>query len=64
VSRIDLVGARFDPRLARAVGTRQDAHADPGIVLEEVQAGYLWDDELLRSAGVIVNRSGVGDSES
>jgi len=63
VSRIDLTGARFDPRLARAVGTRQDAHADPGIVLEEVRAGYLWDNELLRSAEVIVNQSGVGDSE-
>ena len=64
VSRIDLAGARFDPRLARAVGTRQDALADPGIVLEEVRAGYLWDGELLRSAEVIVNQSGVGDSES
>jgi molecular chaperone GrpE len=64
VARIELVGQRFDPRLARAVGTRQDAHAGPGIVLEEVRAGYSWDDDPLRTAEVIVNKSGEGDSES
>lgn len=63
VARIELVGQRFDPRLARAVGTRQDVHAGPGIVLEEVRAGYAWDDELLRTAEVIVSKSDEGDSE-
>jgi molecular chaperone GrpE len=64
VARIELVGQRFDPRLARAVGTRQDAPAGPGIVLEEVRAGYAWDAELLRTAEVIVSKSEEGDSES
>ncbi len=63
VARIELVGQRFDPRLARAVGTRKDVHAGPGIVLEEVRAGYAWDDELLRTAEVIVSKSDEGDSE-
>ena len=64
VARIELVGQRFDPRLARAVGTKQDVHAGPGIVLEEVRAGYVWDDEPLRAAEVIVSKSDEGDSES
>jgi molecular chaperone GrpE len=64
VTRIEQVGKSFDPRLARAVGARQAAHAGPGIVLEEVRAGYLWDEDLLRTAEVIVSKSGEGDSES
>jgi molecular chaperone GrpE len=64
VARIELVGQRFDPRLARAVGGRPDAHAGPGIVLEEVRAGYSWDDGPLRAAEVIVSKSAEGDSES
>jgi molecular chaperone GrpE len=63
VVRLELVGQRFDPRLARAVGTRQEVHAAPGIVLEEVRAGYVWDDELLRTAEVIVSKSEEGDNE-
>jgi molecular chaperone GrpE len=63
VSRIELVGRRFDPRLARAVGTTQQASVGPGIVVDEVRAGYLWDDELLRIAEVIVNKAGEGDGE-
>jgi molecular chaperone GrpE len=63
VSRIELIGQRFDPRLARAVGTRQDACAGPGIVVDEVRAGYLWDEDLLRTAEVIVSKAGEGDSE-
>jgi molecular chaperone GrpE len=63
VSRIELVGRRFDPRLAHAVGTRQDASVAPGVVVDEVRAGYLWDDELLRIAEVIVNKAGEGDDE-
>ncbi len=63
VSRIESVGQRFDPRLARGVGARRDAGVGPGIVVGEVRAGYLWDDELLRTAEVIVSRAGEGDGE-
>ena len=64
VSRLDLIGQRFDPRVARAVGTRQDERFDPGIVVDEVRAGYLWDDELLRTAEVIVSKIDEGDSDA
>jgi len=63
VSRIELVGKRFDPRLARAVGTRQDANVAPGVVVDAVRAGYLWDDELLRAAEVIVSKGDAGKGD-
>ena len=52
-----MAGRRFDPRMGRVVGTTQDMTVGSGIVMEEVSAGFQWDDELLRVAEVIVNRS-------
>lgn len=64
VSRLELIGRLFDPRTARAVGTRQDERFGPGIIVEEVRAGYLWDDDLLRTAEVIVSKTDEGDNQS
>ena len=66
VQRMGLAGKRFDPRLARVVGTTQDATVAPGMVVEEVRAGFVWDDDLLRAAEVIVSKAddGEGDTES
>lgn len=60
VSRMDLVGQRFDPHVARAVGTAQATEVAPGVVLEEVRAGYLWNDDVLRTAEVIVSKAAEG----
>jgi molecular chaperone GrpE len=64
VQRMDLAGKRFDPRLARVVGTRPDTGAGPGVVVEEVRAGFAWDGELLRAAEVIVSKAGGGEGDS
>jgi molecular chaperone GrpE len=56
VVRIETAGRRFDPRMGRVVGTTQDSTIGAGIVVEEVSAGFQWDDELLRAAEVIVNK--------
>jgi molecular chaperone GrpE len=64
VSRLELVGQLFDPRTARAVGTRQDGRFGPGIVVEEVRAAYMWDNDLLRTAEVIVSKADEGDNQS
>jgi molecular chaperone GrpE len=63
VVRIELTGRRFDPRIGRVVGTTQDASVDAGIVVEEVTAGYLWEEELLRAAEVIVNKADADEDE-
>jgi molecular chaperone GrpE len=64
VRRMNLTGERFDPRLARVVSATADPHAAPGTVVEEVRAGYTWNDELLRVAEVIVSKSDKGDSQA
>jgi molecular chaperone GrpE len=55
----ETVGHPFDPRLAAAVATIEDPAAADGIVVEEVRPGFLWQDELLRPAEVIVARRHV-----
>jgi len=60
---MQLVGQPFDPRRARVVGTSADSAAADGTVLEEVRPGFLWDDQVLRTADVIVSKNGTGQGE-
>jgi molecular chaperone GrpE len=54
VAVIEMIGRAFDPSVARVVGTTRDASVGAGIVVEEVRAGFRWEDQLLRAAEVIV----------
>ena len=59
-----LAGLPFDPRLARAIGTAADSSmAAEGTVIEEVRAGFLWDDQVLRTAEVIVSKGDAGTGD-
>jgi len=64
VVALRLEGQPLDPRHARVVATSADTAAPDGTVIEEVRAGFLWDDQVLRTAEVIVSKSGprTGDS--
>src|SRR3989442_1467227 len=57
VGRLEVAGDRFDPEKAEAVRTVEvkDETRD-GIVLEEIQPGYLYKGHLLRPARVAVGR--------
>ena len=57
LSQIKAVGEPFDPRFHEAV--RQDKGKE-GIVIEEIQKGYMLNDTLLRPAMVVV---GNGEKE-
>ena len=57
---MQLAGEAFDPRRARVVGTSADSAAADGTVLQEVRAGFLWDEQVLRTADVIVSKSATG----
>ena len=63
VIKIEAIDRRFDPRLARAVGTAHNPAVGDGVVVEEFRAGFTWDDELLRTAEVIVNTNGANSEE-
>jgi len=57
---MQLVGLPFDPRRARVVATSAAGSALEGTVLEEVRTGFLWDDQVLRTADVIVSKGATG----
>lgn len=63
VVAVPLVGRPFDPRRARVVATSPDSSVAEGIVIEEVRTGFLWDDQLLRTADVIVSKGGAGKGD-
>lgn len=58
-----LAGLPFDPRLARAIGTAADSSVAEGTVIKEVRAGFLWDDQVLRTAEVIVSKEDAGKGD-
>jgi len=57
LSEIEAVGEPFDPHLHEAV--RQDKGKE-GVVIEEVQKGYKFNDKVIRPAKVVV---GGGEEE-
>lgn len=59
-----LEGRKFDPLHARAIGTVADGGAPDGTVVEEVRSGFLWDDQVLRTAEVIVSKSGTRSGDT
>lgn len=54
IRRIDPTGQKFDHQLHQAVAQLPDEKAEPGTVLQVVQAGYTIHDRLLRPAMVVV----------
>lgn len=60
VRHMELLGRLLDPAMARVVGTVADRTAEAGTVVDEVRAGFLWEDQVLRTAEVIVSAPGPG----
>jgi molecular chaperone GrpE len=54
VKKIETTGKDFDPNLMEAIGTQI---GENGKVLEEVRAGYMLFETILRPAQVIVGKS-------
>ncbi len=54
VTPFQSVGQAFSPELHEAIGSVQSDKDESGIVVDEVQRGYRWGDEVLRPARVRV----------
>jgi molecular chaperone GrpE len=54
VKTIDVMGKPFDPHIAEAISTKNDADVPDDTVVEVAQKGYTIGEELLRPARVIV----------
>lgn len=56
VTPLRSVGETFNPELHEAIGSVESEEHESGAVIDEVQRGYRWEDEVLRPARVRVVR--------
>jgi len=54
INKIDTKNKKFDPNLHQAMSEIDDLKVAPGTILQEIQAGYMWSERLLRPALVAV----------
>ena len=58
ITRIASVGEKLDPNRHQAMMELPSADAEPGTIVQEMQAGYMIKDRLLRPAMVGVAKAG------
>ena len=56
IKKIESQNKKFDPNFHQAMSEVEDNKADPGTILQEIQAGYLLGERLLRPALVSVSK--------
>ena len=56
ISKIDTLNKKFDPNLHQAIMEIENNDLDEGIVVQEIQTGYMMHDRLLRPAMVGVSK--------
>ncbi len=54
IKKIDSQGKKFDPNLHQAMTEIEDNNSEAGTIIQEIQAGYMLGDRLLRPALVAV----------
>ena len=54
IIKIDTKNKKFDPNFHQAMAEIEDDKAEPGSIIQEIQAGYMLGDRLLRPALVSV----------
>lgn len=57
VTAVETLGKKFDPQFQEAVEEVETKGQEPGLVVEEVQKGYLRGGQLLRPAKVKVSKN-------
>ena len=57
IAKIEAMGQRLDPNRHQAMIELESAEVDPGTVIQEMQAGYMIKDRLLRPAFVAVAKT-------
>ncbi len=54
IKKIDTKGKKFDPNFHQSMSEIEDDKAEPGSIIQEIQAGYMLGERLLRPALVSV----------
>jgi molecular chaperone GrpE len=63
IKKIDTKNKKFDPNLHQAMSEIEDEKVETGSILQEMQAGYMLGERLLRPALVIVAKKKVDKKE-
>ncbi len=50
IKKIVAIGKKFDPNIHQAMAEIEDDNSEVGIIIQEIQAGYMLSDRLLRPA--------------
>ncbi len=56
IKKIDVENEKFDPNFHQAMSEVEDENKEPGTILQEIQAGYMLGERLLRPALVSVSK--------
>ena len=63
VTKIDTINKKFDPNLHQAMMEVENDDLEEGIVVQEIQSGYIMHDRLLRPAMVGISKKSQQKSE-
>ena len=56
VEKINSIGQVYNPHLHNVIAVMNDQEKENDIILDEYQAGYKFNDKVIRYAKVIVNK--------
>ncbi len=56
IERINCLKKKFDPNFHQAMNEVEDGTIEPGTIVQEMQAGYMYRDRLLRPSLVAVSK--------
>ena len=56
IKKIEAYNKKFDPNFHQAMSELEDDKKDPGTILHEIQAGYMFGERLLRPALVSISK--------
>mgnify|MGYP001397937314 CR=1 FL=1 len=64
ITKIDTLNKKFDPNLHQAMMEIENNELDEGVVVQEIQTGYMMYDRLLRPAMVGVSKKTKQETET
>ena len=65
IKKIDSKNKKFDPNFHQAMSEIEDDKAEPGTIIQEIQAGYMLGERLLRPALVsVAKKREIKDEEN
>tara|TARA_B100001564_G_C20551878_1_gene629496 strand:+ start:89 stop:682 length:594 start_codon:yes stop_codon:yes gene_type:complete len=59
IKKINCLGQKFDPNLHQAIVEIEDDKSEPGTIVQEMQAGFMYSDRLLRPSFVGVAKKNI-----